>query len=480
MEPTPPSLLEHYRTKTPLTNGRVGFLTDVEKDKLRQLWQLIMREIDSDSQQPFPVLYSLADPAAQTNDDITSLSFEPLVALSSKDTSSSRPASRTPSHTDIESISSQQAPKKRTNGWFGWISSGQSTPAEGEEEPTEDTKLRQHETVQSYVSRNKLDRTLVPAAFQPLFNESAKSRSFRSAFWQAASQMANPDSWVLRFLRARKWDVDAAMQMLHKALQWRAGQAIDEIVFYGESLLHYHTMQTGLAFACAKDRLENPVYVVRVRVNLAQNRNIQAIKRFLCWQIETSQLLAAGQADGRVTIVFDMTDFTRENIDLKLVRTLITLLTNYYPETLGMLLLYVNSFLFSSLWTLISPFIDPVVKSKIVMAKSPSDLALFIDSSQLITELGGSKQFEYRYQLPTRAENICMRDAAGREAAESRFTQAIDHYEARTREWLCGSEHDPGACGRDAACEALHSAAAELDPFIRARTLYHRLGFISS
>ncbi|KAJ1867375.1 phosphatidylinositol transfer protein csr1 [Coemansia sp. RSA 989] len=467
MESTP-SLLEHYRNRTPLTDGRVGFLTDTEKDKLRQLWQLIMDEIDSDNQ-PFPVLYSLTQ--ADSSDDITSLSFEPLVSLSSKDREI---PSRTPSQSDIESTSSQ-APKKKPTGWLGWISSGQSTP---QEEPTEDARLRQHETVQCFVSRNKLDRTLVPAAFQPLFNQSTHERTFRSAFWQAASQMSNPDSWVLRFLRARKWDVDAAMQMLHKTLQWRVGQAIDEIVFYGESLLHYHTMQTGLAFACAKDKLENPVYVVRVRVNLARNRNIQAIKRFLCWQIETSQLLASGQADGRVTIVFDMTDFTRENIDLKLVRTLITLLTSYYPETLGMLLLYVNSFLFSSLWSLISPFIDPVVKSKIFMAKSPSDLALFIDSSQLIKELGGCKPFEYRYQLPTRAENIRMRNAAGREAAESRFAQAIGQYEERTREWLGGSSRDPGACSRDAACEALHAATVELDPFVRARTLYHRLGLL--
>ncbi|KAJ2477435.1 hypothetical protein IWW56_004338 [Coemansia sp. RSA 2131] len=47
--------------------------------------------------------------------------------------------------------------------------------------------------------------------------------------------------------------------MLRKTLKWRAGQAIDEIVFHGEPQLHMHTMESGLAVACTRDRLDNPV-----------------------------------------------------------------------------------------------------------------------------------------------------------------------------------------------------------------------------
>ncbi|KAJ2355334.1 phosphatidylinositol transfer protein csr1 [Coemansia sp. RSA 2618] len=532
MDPNTPSILDHYKSKEPLTAGRIGSLTDEESDKLQQLWRLLIAEFDKPDSDPFPVLYSLADDALAHGGDISSLSFEPLVALSSQDRAQSEPAMKlqesppgtpfTPGkgggggdrREELRGASRRNAAKPSTpvlgrgGGWFGWLSSGQSTPtsnqapteqqqaeADVEKEVVEslEQQQRRHESVQDYVQRTQSQRDaeeLVPAAFTPLFGEPPKSRTFRSAFWQAATQIGDPDSWVLRFLRARKWDVADAFSMLWKTLQWRSGQAIDEITYYGESQLHKHTLETGLAFACTRDRLGNPVYVVRVRANVARDRNIQAIKRFLCWQIETSQLLATGSADGRVTMVFDMTDFTRENIDLKLVRTLITLLTNYYPETLGILMLYVNSLLFSGLWTLISPFIDPVVRSKIVMTKNARDLAPFIDASELVTELGGKKEFAYEYRVPTADENVCMRDAAGRAVAEDAFVRAVDAYEQATRTWLEGGEEGQGAArvgmsgqkqgpgGRDAARESLRNATVALDPYVRARTLYHRFGFI--
>ncbi|KAJ1859438.1 hypothetical protein LPJ76_000211 [Coemansia sp. RSA 638] len=40
-------------------------------------------------------------------------------------------------------------------------------------------------------------------------------------------------------------------------------------------------MESGLAVACTRDRLDNPVFVIRVRANIARERSIAAIKRFL-------------------------------------------------------------------------------------------------------------------------------------------------------------------------------------------------------
>ncbi|KAJ1817617.1 hypothetical protein LPJ56_004022, partial [Coemansia sp. RSA 2599] len=435
-----------------------------------------------------PVLYSLSGPQAAAADatqaaatgssgdnDLASLSFEPLVSISTKD--APRPPRQQP----------EQAAKKQSSGWLSWaIGSGASTPTSGTSTPTsgaqeeedEETKRQRTETVQQRMAREGLE-CAVTAEFVPLFGDQLLKRRFRSGFWQAATQIGNPDSWVLRFLRARNWDVEKALDMIRRTVIWRIGQAIDEISFYGESCLHSHTMESGLAFACTEDRLGNPVYIIRVRANVARARSIQAIKRFLCWQIESSQLLAT-KSDGKVTMVFDFNGWCRENIDTKLVRTLITLLTNYYPETLGIVLLHVDSFVFSTLWTLISPFIDPGVKSKIVMARNSSDLAPYIDPQLLVSELGGQKPFTYEYVLPTADENRLMTDAEGRKKAEARFVDAVAGYEQCTRQWLHTGESDGlDGSSRANAREALRQAAINLDPYIRARTLYHRFGFIN-
>ncbi|KAJ2528448.1 phosphatidylinositol transfer protein csr1 [Coemansia sp. RSA 1937] len=485
----PLSLLEHYKTKQPVTCGHVGVLTKEETDKLRQLWQLVIDEFDRTDSEPLRVLFRLSDSDALYEDDgLTSLSFEPLVPLSSKDRAQSESA--TP-ESELQSESVMQSESTTPNGTplsnriaragsglLGWMSSGRSTPASTSPDEDAAAQQRRRESVQDHVQRTQHHTTpLVPVPFVPLFKQPEQTRTFRSAFWQAATQTRNADSWVLRFLRARKWDVCAAFAMLRKALEWRAGQALDEIMFYGESQLHMHTMKSGLAFACTRDRLNNPVFVIRVRVNMARERSIAAIKRFLCWQIETSQLLASG-VDGRVTLVFDMSGFTRDNIDLQLVRTLITLLTNYYPETLGVMLIYVNSLLFSGLWALIAPFIDPNVKAKIILARNASGLVPFIDRKCLPVELGGSKAFKYEYVVPEINENSCMSDVKARGVVERTFGDAVDAYERATRTWLTSRSDDVSVDAgheRDSAREAVSKAFDALDPYVRARTLYHRL-----
>ncbi|KAJ1666853.1 hypothetical protein EV178_001937 [Coemansia sp. RSA 1646] len=511
------SLKEHYHNRVPHTEGRVGSLTAEQTTKLRNLWILLLAEFETNER--IPVRYSLTQPAIASSDStddyettgVTALSFEPLETLSTKDKQTKKPPG------DEQAMAeSTQKPKPSGSWLFQWSGSSSSTPAKSKsttpaasetasidesasvsesntpatltqskqrEEEFEDeaTRRRRHETVQAYLERTQPDcRTIVPMEFKPLFGESLGERSFRSAFWQAATQIGDPDSWVLRFLRARKWDVDEALCMIRKTLVWRTGQAIDEVAYYGESALHHHTMDSGLAFACTRDNLGNPVYVVRVRVNFAQNRNIVAIKRFLCWQIETSQLLSGGEADGRVTILFDLAGFSRENIDLALVRTLITLLSNYYPETLGILILHVNSWVFSGIWSLISPFIDPVVKSKIVMARNAKEIAPFIEHDRLIAEIGGAKPFEYEYVLPSEQENRCMADSEARQTTENKFIDAVDRYEAATRKWLEDASSDDAVETRSRARASLNQAAIDLDPYIRSRTLYHRLGFIGT
>lgn len=53
------------------------------------------------------------------------------------------------------------------------------------------------------------------------------------AFWQFCMG-EDPDALLLRFLRARKWDVDKAWKMLASTLKWRIETNIDPIIAAGE------------------------------------------------------------------------------------------------------------------------------------------------------------------------------------------------------------------------------------------------------
>jgi hypothetical protein len=53
------------------------------------------------------------------------------------------------------------------------------------------------------------------------------------AFWQFCMG-EDPDALLLRFLRARKWDVDRAFEMLAATLKWRIETNVMQIIAAGE------------------------------------------------------------------------------------------------------------------------------------------------------------------------------------------------------------------------------------------------------
>lgn len=56
----------------------------------------------------------------------------------------------------------------------------------------------------------------------------------KSTFWNMVN-IDNPDAVCLRFLRARKWDLDAAYNMLANTLRWRLVMRVDDIIALGEN-----------------------------------------------------------------------------------------------------------------------------------------------------------------------------------------------------------------------------------------------------
>jgi hypothetical protein len=106
----------------------------------------------------------------------------------------------------------EEAPKK--SGWFG------------KKDPKEDKNAEVFigaTTDPSWLSL-PLEKAL------PLIPGSELKRTF----WGMVGN-DNPDAVVLRFLRARKWDLDAAYNMLTNCLRWRLCYRLDDIIALGEN-----------------------------------------------------------------------------------------------------------------------------------------------------------------------------------------------------------------------------------------------------
>ena len=132
-------------------------------------------------------------------------------------------------------------------------------------------------------------------------------------------------------------------------------------------------------------------------------------------------------------------------------------------------------FLKSGIWTIIKGWLDPVVASKIHFTRSVADLEKFIPKSQIMKELEGDEEFEYKYVEPVPGENDIMKDTETRDKFQEERKGMVERFEEVTKRWIAGEDV---AGERNAVANQLNRNYWKLDPYIRARTLYDRIGAI--
>lgn len=256
-----------------ISPGHLGNLTVEQEDKLRKLWSAVFR----------------------------------VCGLAGENDTDSLPANYGKS--DVES----EAPKKRRGFSFfrnvsqpgSALPSGNSATDSADEDKYGLTK-QYHEILASQ-----------------------KPEDIRETMW-AMMKHDHPDALLLRFLRARKWDVEKALVMLISAMNWRHSkmQVDPDIMWNGEAgaatdekagnekakkLGHDFLKQSrmGKSFLHGTDKEGRPICVVRVRLHKASDQSPESLERYTVFIIETARLALKAPIDTAVCLRIAMLRVTK-------------------------------------------------------------------------------------------------------------------------------------------------------------------------
>ena len=174
-----------------------------------------------------------------------------------------------------------------------------------------------------------------------------------------------------------------------------------------------------------------------------------------------------------------MTHFTMANMDYAPVKFMIKVFEANYPESLGAIVVHKAPWIFQGIWKIIKGWLDPVVAAKVHFTGDVKDLEAFIPRSQIIKELGGDEDWEYTYVEVKDGENDMMKDEATKEKLMTERMADVKEYETKTFEWLDSSGAAEPKEKRDEIARRLHDNYWQLDPYVRARSLYDRVGMIA-
>jgi len=166
--------------------------------------------------------------------------------------------------------------------------------------------------------------------------------------------------------------------------------------------------ETSLFFTCGEDRDGRPTVIARPCAHRSASREESILAARRCVYSYQRCIERMPPEIESATIIYDMGALSSKNLDLVFAQEVAAVFTHQFPQRLHRVIVINTHWTMNFFWLAISPLIDPVVKSKILV-RSVDKLCEFVaeDHPYLQYALHVRRNPADKVPLPPRSPYVC-------------------------------------------------------------------------
>lgn len=201
------------------------------------------------------------------------------------------------------------------------------------------------------------------------------------------------NEWVKAFYKYSQENHEKCVSMLDEVLTWRNEFGSNDLVVSEKPPVSEEMFKKGGIFYKNEDINCTPMLHFAVKTHKKDNFPQAQVFRFISYFFELKYKF---NLDDPIIIVFDMTDAGYSNLDMDMIKFVVTCLKTYYPGLIDYMIVYQMPFIFNAAWKIIKNWLPPNSVNLIKFCDKKG-IKEYIQDSQLFTHMGGTDNFKYVY-----------------------------------------------------------------------------------
>ncbi|XP_049884244.1 motile sperm domain-containing protein 2-like [Pectinophora gossypiella] len=205
------------------------------------------------------------------------------------------------------------------------------------------------------------------------------------------------DKYINRIIAHMENNVQLAADMLWDIMVWRKTVGANEL---NESNIRMDYVQEGTFFPHGRDIDGSLLMVIKSKHHVKGQKDMEEIKKIVIYWFDRIEREEGGK---KISLFFDMDGCGLGNMDMELIKYLITLLKLYYPFFLNYIIIYQMPWVLSAAFKVVKTLLPAkaVEKMKFVTKDTLKDI---VAPDQALVCWGGRNEYVFKFVPENRSE----------------------------------------------------------------------------